>query len=315
MDTNDALDRPLIDGTDPALARLLPERLRVARLEALAVAEDVLAISEPALARGWAWIGNGGETEVRYGAYRALEALERGETEARSIVAAADARETKAALIVGPATAARWDLHGLLVALPDGTLDEDPGGGEWTLRRTVGHVISGQRGYGWGTTWWLAGRHDAADLTRPRVIPDDAFAGLPDEDVEGEGSGAAIRARLDAILDLCVERLAGLPDESLGQGARWSGFPVTVAFRLGRWSSHLREHTIQVEKTLAMLGRTPTEPERLARLVLAAYGRAESAVFGRDPADAAVVAAVVRIADAAAEARDAVRAARNTAMG
>lgn len=315
MDTNDALDRPLVDGTDPALARPLPERLRAARLEALAVAEDVLAISERALARDWAWIGNGGETEVRYGVYRALEALERGEIDARSIVAAADARETKAALIVGPATAARWDLHGLLVALPDGTLDEDPGGGEWTLRRTVGHVISGQRGYGWGTTWWLAGGYDAADLTRPRVIPDDAFEGLPDEDVEGEGSGAAIRGRLDAILDLCVERLAGLPDERLGQGARWSGFPVTIAFRLGRWSSHIREHTVQVEKTLAMLGRTPTEPERLARLVLAAYGRAESAAFGRDPADPAVMAAVVRIADAAAEARDAVRAARKTAMG
>ncbi len=313
METHGPLDQPLIDGTDPALARPLPSPLRAARLDALAGAADLLAIPEQALSGEWAWIGAGGTEEVRYGAYRALEALELGEIEARSIVAATDARETKAALLVGPATAARWDLHGLLVALPDGTLDEDPGGGEWTLRRTVGHVVSGQRGYGWGTTWWLEGRYDAADLARPRFIPDDAFTELPDEDVEGEGSGPVVRDRLDAILDLCAERLAGLPDERLAQGARWSGFPVTIAFRLGRWSSHIREHTVQVEKTLAMLGRTPTEPERLARLVLAAYGRAEAAVFGRDPADPAVSAAVARIAEAAADASDAVRAARNAA--
>ena len=94
------------------------------------------------------------------------------------------------------------------------------------------------------------------------------------------GSLDDIRARLDTILDLSAERLAGLPEDRLGFGTRWSGFAVSIAFRLGRWSSHIREHAIQVEKTLAMIGRTPTEPERLVRLALAAYGRAEAVVFG-----------------------------------
>ena len=105
---------------------------------------------------------------------------------------------------------------------------------------------------------------------------------MPDEaTTEAEGSSADLRARLDAILDLSAERLAGMPDDRLELAARWSGFPVTIGFRLGRWGSHIREHTIQVEKTLAWLGAEPTEPERLARHVLSAYGRAEAAVFGR----------------------------------
>ena len=84
---------------------------------------------------------------------------------------------------------------------------------------------------------------------------------------------------------------------------------MSIAFRLGRWSSHIREHAIQVEKTLAMLGRTPTEPERLVRLALAAYGRAEAVVFGQPEAD--VPAGIIRAA--VAEACETIADARRTA--
>ena len=125
------------------------------------------------------------------------------------------------------------------------------------------------------------------------------------------GSLEDLRSRLDAILDLSAERLAGMPEELLAAATRWSGFAVTVGFRVGRWASHLREHTIQIEKTLAMLGRTPTEPERLVRLILAAYGRAEAVVFGQPEADAAaevIRASVVEARQTMADARRAAEA-------
>jgi hypothetical protein len=56
---------------------------------------------------------------------------------------------------------------------------------------------------------------------------------------------------------------------------------VTIDFRLGRYGSHIREHTVQVDKTLAMLDRRPTEVERLVRLILATYGRLEARFVGR----------------------------------
>ena len=220
------------------------------------------------------------------------------------------AQEPRAALLVGPATAARWDLYGLLLPLDDASLDADPGGGEWSIRLAMGHIIASQRGYGWGSSWWQAQGFDIADPNLPNGAPESMWAAMPDEaTTEAEGTIDELRGRLDAILDLSVERLAGLPDDRVDLGARWSGFPVTIGFRFGRWSSHYREHTIQIEKTFAMLGHVPTEPARLVRNLLAAYGRAESVVFGRVGVDDAVA----RLARGAAEARAALRSARQAA--
>jgi DinB superfamily len=307
--THTNLDAPLIERTDDALARPLPAALAGARSDALAAARGLLSIPETSLTRPWTWIG-GSEEEARYGAYRAAEALEQAESEGRAMAAGRDADALRATRIVGPSTAARWDLHGLLLPIDDRLLDADPGGGEWSIRLVLGHVIGSQRGYGWGTAWWLDRAYDAKDPALPARIPDAYFAAAPDEaTTEAQGTIDELRSRLDAILDLSAERLAGLPNDRLDLGARWSGFPVTVGFRMARWSSHLREHSIQVEKTFALLGHVPDEPARLARHVLAAYGRAESVVFGRRSVDDAVE----RIVQGAAEARDAVTSARRAA--
>lgn len=309
--TPETVDAPLLEHTDDALARPLPAGLHAARRDVLAAARDLLTIPESALTRPWAWKG-GSEEEVRYGAYRAAEALELGEIEGRTRMAADESAETQAARIIGPSTAARWDLHGVLLPLDDALLDADPGGGEWTIRLTLGHVISGQRSYGWGSAWWRTQGYAADDPSLPTGAPDDLWARLPDEaTVEAEGTNEDLRDRLDDVLDRASTRLAGLPDAETALGARWAGFAVTIGFRLGRWSSHLREHTIQVEKTLAMLGHVPDERARLVRDLLAAYGRAESVVFGRQ--GDALVAAVDRLVAAAAEAHAATSGAKDGA--
>jgi hypothetical protein len=302
-------DAELLDNTNAALARPLPAAIHDARTDLLALERELLAIPESALAREWAWIG-GGEEEVRYAFYRVLELFERAEIDAARALAISGRDGGLAVALIAPADAARWDLHGLLAPLSGTELDADPGGGEWSIRRTLGHVLNGQRAYGWATAVWQAHAVSLDDpsLAEPPTFP--IYVGLPDEEgPEMAGSLGDIRARLDAILDLSAERLAGLPEERLGFGTRWSGFAVSIAFRLGRWSSHIREHTIQVEKTLAMLDRAPTEPERLVRHILAAYGRAEAVVFGQPEADAA--ADIVRAA--VAEARDIVADARRAA--
>jgi hypothetical protein len=295
------LDAPLLDRTDPRLARPLPPALARARVDVLEACGDLIGLPEAALERDWVWTGES-DVEARYGAYRAAETLERAEAEARAILTH-DREQTRAGWVVAPVTSARWDLHGLLLPLDDRLLDADPGGGEWTVRLTLGHIISSQRAYGWGTAWWLAHPRRIDDPDLPDGVPDELWETLPDETTdECAGTGAEIRARLDDVVDLAAERLTGLSDDRLELAARWTGFPVTIAFRLGRMSSHVREHTIQVEKTLALLGHVPDEPRRLVRHVLATYGRAEAAVFGRR-STRSTESAVARIAAAAAEAR------------
>lgn len=285
---------PILERYGPPATIPLAPWLVQARVAMANAVGALLEIDDAKLDRRWLWRDDSdGGTEVRYVFYRAVEALERAADMARDAVAIAGTAPAGARRFAA-ATAARWDLHGLMAPLLDADLDADPGGGEWTIRQTLAHVLYVQRAFPSYSCWWLA-REQGGDL--PARAPAEIDDGFPEEADEGLGSLAEIRSRLDAVMDLASERLAALDETQMATPARWSGYAVDVGFRLGRMSSHLQEHTVQVEKTLLMLGRTPREADRLARLVLRAYGRLEAAVYalpaalaeaGREPLQAAV---------------------------
>ncbi len=287
---------------EPALAR--------ARDSINTALVDLRAVADASLERGWPW--RDGEADVRYGFYRQYEALEGARAQVRRLIAGGGSVDGPARPLVGAATAARWDIHGLLAGLAEADLDRDPGNGEWTLRQTLAHIVGGQRAYGWFTTWWLDKRTLPEDEF-PTRVPDKASAALPDEDTEALGSLTDIRSRLDDIVDLSAGVFASLGDEELAARARWSGMPVDVKFRVTRWSSHMREHTIQLEKTLEFIERQTSEVERLVRLVAAAYGRLEEELFMRRSDEPGVGEALVIVetvaAGAASDAKSVVAAA------
>jgi hypothetical protein len=271
---------PLVQFTGDIEPRPIPEPLLAARRDVLAAVRDLATLSDADMEKEWAWKG-GSEIELRYAFYNILEAFERAGIDA----GAAAADRGRAADLIAPSTAARWDLQGLLLQLPDAAWDAKPGGEEWTVRETLGHIIASQRVYAAVTAWWQAqalpvDQNLPKVLNMPKGIRPVVYDVLPSDEEEAVGTPAEVRARLDDVLDQATERLAGLPADRLAFGTRWVGFALDIGFRLGRWSSHLREHTVQVEKTLVMLGHTPTEVDRLIRLILAEWGRAEAAVYG-----------------------------------
>lgn len=225
----------------------------------------------------FAWDWDGQEADVRYGFYRLFELLEGAAAEVRRQIGDDGVSEARAP--IAAATAARWEWHGVLAGLDDADLDADPGGGEWTVRQTLAHTVSGQRAYNWFTAWWLNLRDAPADEYLKGFPPDQMQIYESLEATDGGGSIADIRGRMDDLMDGGAARLGLLDPHELAIRARWSGIDVTVGFRLWRWSSHIREHTIQLDKTMAMLGRTPTEAERLLRTIAAAYGRLEAEVL------------------------------------
>jgi hypothetical protein len=296
----------------PGTAIEVAPAIFVARAALAEAATDLLAVPDSALAAPWPWRDE--SADVRYGLYRLTEALDEAGAAVARAIAESGTERTPAARRIASATAARWDLHGLLASLASEDLDADPGGGEWTIRQTLGHIVLSQRAYGDGTAWWLMQPEDAVF---PKRLPEAVVEEMawPTEEEDGTGSLVEIRARLDGWLDLDAGAFAELDDAALARRGRWSGVAVDVGFRLGRWGSHLAEHTLQVDKTLVVLGRTPTEVQRLARLIHAAWGRVEALVFpmpaegleragrdGRSPA-AIIVATAAEMKSTAASVR------------
>jgi hypothetical protein len=278
-------------GSDAALAYLVAHApapvapvtpaLLKARAALDSAAREYLQTADTVLDHAWDW--NGHEADVRYGLFRGIEAIEAATAEITATLAATGARRPNAALRVAPATAARWDIHGRLVALDEGSLDTVAKEGEWTLRETLGHIVGGQRGYVAFTAWHWS-RNNPEKPTPAELEAIERESGLPEESAEAAGSIPEIRARLDDALDRGGAHFAGFSDEDLARPARWSGIPVTVDFRVGRWSSHLMEHAIQLDKTLAWMDRRPTEVERIVAELYRAWGRLETEIFPMEPA-------------------------------
>jgi hypothetical protein len=171
------------------------------------------------------------------------------------------------------------DLHGVLAGARDDELDRPPREGEWPLRIVIGHMMH--------VEWWgfqpqirhalerrRAGETEPASLSREEV---QARYG----EVDDSGDLAALLMRYDELHGRVLQDFAGLSDEELDAPTLWwEGYAVPVRFRLHRFDAHLREHTIQAEKTLAWLDHAPSEAERLARLLYGALGAVEDALIG-----------------------------------
>ena len=116
-----------------------------------AAGRELLAVPDESLERDWQWQAHG--ADVRYGLFRAIEAVETATAECEAVLEATAAKRSRAALRIASATVARWDLHGRLAALDDAVLDRVAKAGEWTVRETLAHIVGGQRGYASYTAW------------------------------------------------------------------------------------------------------------------------------------------------------------------
>lgn len=222
--------------------------------------ETLARLSDAEMSAPWRWPGReGGALQVRDAHWKVYE-LE------LAALAAAPPPAGEAAALADEAEAAFGDLRGLLAGLSDSLLDAAPGGGEWTLRETLAHVLSVDRSYTAQIRHAVTRRDDEpVYISPPRE--------LPDEDRVG-----GVRAWLErlAVTRRVFDDLARpLPPAALTRPTVWAKYDVDVRFRLGRTAAHLAEHTIQVEKVLRALDRPPAEARQAARRISALRGRHE----------------------------------------
>jgi hypothetical protein len=244
------------------------------------------AIDDDALDLFWAWEAYD-EEGVRFGILRTTEQVADASVEIAARRAAAEDVPPVAGRILGRYVVA-WRELWSVADRADAALDVAPEEGEWPLRQVLDHLVEAELGFLATIRNGLDQRRAGTD--RPKGIGSDeawlALAGVEDEPWRAAFTSGIdeIREFHRAARDRIVGHLAGLSEEELSWTSPfWDGERAN-RFRLGRFESHLRQHTIQAEKTVQAINGAPREVERLLRLLARALGDAEAAAIGADPA-------------------------------
>lgn len=267
----------------------------------LAQAVDAFAdltqhLSDADLEQPWAWRSYD-EEGVRFAFFRVFEEL-------RTLtVQLAQARQTtgrassSAQRILALYHAAYRDLYAAMRGVDATILDSPPAGGEWPVRQALGHIAGADAGF--FTVLVNALTQLRAGVSAPVKMDLETYEAIlgmkaTDEDAALEGPLAGIVAFHEMIHERILAELAGISEEELElPSVYWESGPLSVRFRLHRFESHMRQHTVQIDKTLVALGHGPSEARRLLRMIYGALAGAEGALIGAQDAGADLVRATV----------------------
>ena len=152
-------------------------------------------------------------------------------------------------------------------------IDAKPPDEQWPLREILKHMLGAEYGFLAAILTAL----DAARSGRPSVPDEAAFKAhrRPGEDPSGSRDDALTALYRSHVTIL--RALDGVTDTELATPSWfWEDKGYSIRFRMHRFEEHMRQHTIQVDKTLAALGHPPTEAERLVRNLHTALAGVES---------------------------------------
>ena len=260
-------------------------------LEAFTAAVDdfdrrLRAIDDSALDAPWAWEAYD-EEGVRFGILRTTEQVADAAVEIAAARDDTDAPPTRAARLIGRYLVA-WRELWSVAARADAAIDIPPSEGEWPLRAILDHLVEADIGFVATVRNGLEQRR--AGVSSPtRIASDDAWLALGEVDeavwrAAFDGSLVDMRAFHAGVRDRVVDRLASMTDAEIDETSPFWDGDRPNRFRLGRFESHLRQHTIQTEKAIGAVLGAPREVERLLRLLARAIGEVEAAAVGADRA-------------------------------
>ena len=256
---------------------------RTLGLTVTAFAEATLRASETDLEREWAWRAY--DEGVRYAFFRTYEELR------ELAVNLADQRlrqgqpPTTAQRVLAQYQLAYCDLQAVLLGVDDELGARAPTPADWPLQRVVTHIIGAERQF-FSRIVYAVERQRAGD-GRPLEMTEEqleAFAGSEtSRNALIPRSLSEVLSAYDGLHARVLRDLTNLSDEDLrAPSVWWEEEEVSVRFRLQRFDSHLRQHTIHAEKTLDDLDQRSSEAKRLLRLIYHAAAEAEGAQLGAE---------------------------------
>lgn len=245
-------------------------------------AAKALQSGDSGLERTWKW-GDYDEG-VRFAFFRVMEEL------GSLAVKVADRRArngqppSQARRIMAQYHAAYRDLQVVFLGVDEELVGKVPTEGEWNARQCLSHLVEAEAGFFAAITFALE-NHRAGTWRSDEAAFPSFWRILGMEEAQfGAALDGTLAERQDfhaRLHERVLNELGKITDEELElPGVFWESERFPLRFRLHRFESHLRQHTIQVEKTLAALNFTPTETQRLLRLIYAALAEVEGAALG-----------------------------------
>jgi uncharacterized damage-inducible protein DinB len=172
-------------------------------------------------------------------------------------------------------------LLGLLIGVDKEEADGIPSEGEWSLRSVLPHIIDTERGFHALIDYAIERRRNNVD--RPVEMSEETALAVYhlNDDEFYKASLEEMLAFYDEFHQRVLRDFADIREEELNAPSLWwEEEEIEVRFRMHRFDAHLREHSIQVEKTLEGIGHHLTEVERLLRLIYEALGEVEGVLIG-----------------------------------
>jgi len=239
------------------------------------------AYTDQDLERKWMW--GAYDEGIRFAFFRTYEELRELATHLAAERSASGAQLTTAQHILAQYHAAYRDLQAVLIGLYDEAASREPANEQWPLVQVVHHIVQAERAFFAVNHYAVKRLRSADDL--PVEMSDEIWHEywvLDDfESLKDSQSLSKIIAYYDGLHRRVISDFASITEAELDAPAVfWESEPMPVEFRLHRFDSHLRQHTVQTEKTLEMLALQPNEAMRLLRLVYNALAEVEAAAMG-----------------------------------
>lgn len=169
------------------------------------------------------------------------------------------------------------DLTGALAGTSEADLDAAPPNEQWPLRAVLKHMLGAEVSF-------LASIEVALDAVRAGKSSEESEAAWEANRHSPEDPAGSRADALNALFRshaAILRALGSVTDAELDTPSFfWESVAYPIRFRMHRFEAHMRQHTVQVDKTLVAIGHPPTEAERLVRNLYTALAGVESVSSG-----------------------------------
>lgn len=244
-------------------------------------AQLMLPLSERDLETPWKWKDH--ETEgLRFSFFVTLQDLRSLAVRLFSLRTPPEAVQR----ILGQYHAQTLDLQAALLGLSAADAERVPAEGEWPIERVYSHILGTEIAFRAVVIYALEKHRAGIWSTDPMSDADEVrITGMTEEQYKSLTRGPfeemlsrhrELHAQIIAEFSVITEDELDLPSTF------WEETRFPIRHRLHRFEAHMAQHTVQIDKSLVLLGLAPSESKQLIRKVYAALAEAQAAMIGMD---------------------------------